>query len=83
MPNKRKNRRLGMRRYAEVVTGPHEAPARCVIWDISQGGARLAVARPVMTLPPRFTLHLDRGGRVQRKCEIVWTDARFVGVRFL
>lgn len=83
MPNKRKGRRLRMRRYAEVVTGSHETPVKCVVWDISDGGARLAVARPIMTLPPRFALQFDDGGRVRRKCEIVWTDARFVGVKFV
>jgi hypothetical protein len=72
-----------MRRNAEVITAPTEPPVRCVVWDFSDGGARLAVPRPIMTLPSRFTLHLDKAGRVQRKCEIVWSDARFVGVRFL
>ena len=83
MPNKRKERRQPMRRYAEVVTGPQKPPVRCVVWDISNSGARLAVARPLMTLPPRFLLQLDKGGRVQRKCEVVWTDAGFVGVKFV
>lgn len=84
MPNnKRKKRRLSVRRHAAVITGPQDPPAACVVWDISDGGARLAVARPIMGLPPRFTLHLDKSGRVQRKCEIVWTDARFVGVKFV
>ena len=83
MPNKRKDRRLRMRRYAEVITAPREQPVSCVVWDISNGGARLAIARPIMALPPRFLLHLDSDGRVQRKCEVVWTDARFVGVRFV
>jgi hypothetical protein len=32
---------------------------------------------------PRFALHLDKDGRVQRKCEVMWTDARFVGVKFV
>jgi len=72
-----------MRRNAAVVTGPREPPLRCVVWDISDSGARLAVARPLMTLPPRFLLQLDKDGRVQRKCEVVWTDASFVGVKFV
>lgn len=83
MPNKRKERRQRMRRYAEVITAPQIPPLRCVVWDISNGGARLSVARPLMNLPPRFLLQLDRDGRVQRKCEIVWTAASFVGVRFI
>jgi hypothetical protein len=55
----------------------------CVIWDISDGGARLAVAHPIATLPPTFTLALASAGRVTRKCQVVWTDTRFVGVRFV
>ena len=83
MQNKRKDRRLRMRRYAEVITAPREQPVSCVVWDISQGGERLGIARPIMTLPPRFLLQLDKDGRVQRKCEVVWTDAGFVGVKFV
>lgn len=83
MQNKRKERRLRLRRYAEVVTGRQKPSVRCVVCDISNGGARLAVAPPIMTLPPRFLLQLDQDGRVQRKCEVVWTDARFVGVKFV
>jgi hypothetical protein len=81
--NKRKDPRLRMRRHAEVITAPREQPVSCVVWDISNSGARLAIARPIMTLPPRFLLLLDKDGRVQRKCEVVWTDARFVGVKFV
>jgi hypothetical protein len=40
----------------------------CVIWDISGGGARLAVGHSLADLP--------------HDCEVVWTDARFVGVKF-
>ena len=83
MQNKRRDRRQPMRRHAAVVTGAREPPLRCVVWDISNSGARLAVARPIMTLPPRFVLQLDKDGRVQRKCEVVWTDASFVGVKFV
>jgi PilZ domain len=81
--DKRKTLRLGTRRFAEVQFGTSESSVRCVVWDISDGGARLAIARPLMNLPPRFRLSLGRDGRDQRNCEVVWTDTRFVGVRFL
>jgi hypothetical protein len=32
----------------------------CVIWDLSQGGARLAIALPLTELPHQFTLHVFR-----------------------
>jgi hypothetical protein len=70
-----------MRRTAEVLVGSNELPILCVIWDMSESGARLAVARPLLNLPPSFTLLLE--GKVQRKCEVVWTDTRDIGVRFV
>lgn len=79
--DKRKAKRRPMRRTAEVLFGPNELPILCVIWDMSENGARLAAARPLMNLPPSFTLLLE--GKVQRKCEVVWTDARYVGVKFV
>jgi hypothetical protein len=48
--------------------------SRCALCDIPNGGGRLAVARPLMSLPPRFLLQLDKDGRVQRKCEIAAED---------
>jgi len=78
--DKRKAKRRPMRRTAELLLGPNELPILCVIWDMSESGARLAAARPLLNLPPRFTLLLE--GKVQRKCEVVWMDARYVGVKF-
>jgi PilZ domain-containing protein len=80
--DERKSRRHPMRRaalvlYADGQTGP------CVIWDMSDGGARLAIARPTAGLPQRFTLLLKRDGSVTRTCEVIWTDTRYVGVRFI
>ncbi len=80
---KRKNARHPMRRAAEVVFDAHEPPVPCVIWDMSEGGARLAVARSLTGLPSTFTLVLYKDGSVRRDCEVVWTDPRYVGVKFV
>jgi hypothetical protein len=72
-----------VRRAAQALLGEQTPPVRCVIWDISNGGARLAVAHPLTNLPRRFTLLLSHDGRVRRGCEIVWIDKRFVGVKFV
>ena len=72
-----------MRRAAEIILGEHEPPVRCVIWDISDGGARLAVAYPLASLPRTFTLALYKDASVQRHCEVVWIDTKYVGVKFL
>jgi hypothetical protein len=80
---KRKKPRRHMRRAAELTFGALGSPIPCVIWDISDGGARLAVACPLADLPRVFTMVLFKGAKVHRKCQVVWKDARFVGVKFI
>jgi hypothetical protein len=77
----RKSVRRFTRRGATVSVSPKSTVA-CVIWDISDGGARLAIALPMTDLPRYFILNLFRDGSVQRHCELVWMDKRFVGVKF-
>jgi hypothetical protein len=81
--DKRKSIRLATRRAAEVQFGTDEPSIRCIVWDICDGGARLAVARPLANLPSRFRLSLSKDGSERRNCEVVWTDSRFVGVKFV
>jgi hypothetical protein len=66
-----------------VSFGAENPPVNCVIWDISEGGARLAIALPMADIPRRFALTLLADGSVQKGCEVVWTDSRFVGVKFI
>jgi len=79
---KRKSFRRPMRRAAQVIFGAHEQPVRCVIWDMSDGGARLTIARSLANIPSAFTLMLFKDGSEQRNCEVVWIDTRFVEVKF-
>jgi hypothetical protein len=44
---KRKRLRRPIRRAAEVIFSANTPPVRCVIWDLSDGGARLAIAHPI------------------------------------
>jgi PilZ domain len=78
----RKSSRRFTRRAATVSFGAKGVSVDCVIWDMSEGGARLAVALPLANLPHSFTLNLFRDCAVQRDCEVVWMDKRFVGVKF-
>ena len=78
----RKILRRFTRRAATLTFGDQKPSVDCVIWDISEGGARLAVALPLANLPHHFTLNLFRGENVQRNCEVVWMDKRYVGVKF-
>jgi PilZ domain-containing protein len=78
----RKSMRRWMRREAEVILEPHKLPIRCVIHDLSNGGARLSFTAPLRDLPRSITLVLFKDS-VQRDCEIVWTDGYFIGVKFV
>ncbi len=78
----RKSARRFTRRAATLTFDNQKPSVECVIWDISEGGARLAVALPMADLPQHFTLNLFKNENVQRKCEVVWMDKRFVGVKF-
>jgi hypothetical protein len=69
---------------AEVIFATDTPPVPCVIWDISDGGARLAIAHSSLSvLPQKFTLVLLKEAGVMRNCQVVWRDARFVGVKFI
>jgi hypothetical protein len=79
----RKSLRRFTRRAGVVSFRAGKPSVPCVIWDVSEGGARLAVAHPLAELPHHFTLHLFKDGSVQRYCEVIWMDRRFVGVKFV
>jgi hypothetical protein len=78
----RKHPRRPFRYNGWLQTGKNRAPIRCVLFDVSAGGARLSAAASRKELPDRFTLMLAVA-TVQRRCEIVWRDDCYVGVRFL
>jgi hypothetical protein len=71
-----------MRRTAEVIFAADTPPVRCVIWNMSDGGARLAIEHPITQLPRTFTLVLLKSASVTRNCEVLWIDSRYVGVKF-
>ncbi len=78
----RKFLRHPMRRAAELLLAGHEQRIRCKICDMSDGGARLAISHPTAALPRTFTMVMFRD-TLQRDCEVVWTDRRYVGVKFV
>jgi hypothetical protein len=78
----RKSERRFMRRDAQVIFGAHEQPIRCVIQDLSDGGARLCLNAIFSDVPRTFTLVLFKDG-IQRNCELVWMDGRVLGVKFI
>jgi hypothetical protein len=78
----RKNFRRPPRRAAKVSFGKDGPSLNCLVWDISDIGARLGVKHSLADLPHHFTLSLFKDCRVQRDCEVVWSDKRFVAVKF-
>ncbi len=70
-----------MRRDAQVIFEAHEQPIRCVIQDLSNGGARLRLSAIFCDVPRTFTLVLFKEG-IQRDCELVWIDGRVLGAKF-
>jgi PilZ domain len=85
LPRRRENRtslRRFMRRSAQAVMRADQPSVRCVILDMSDGGARLAFDQPLVDIPRSITLLLFKDGSAQRDCEVVWADRRYVGVKF-
>jgi hypothetical protein len=73
--------RRPMRYAGWVATSNSSEQVPCVVWDLSDGGARLAAARH-HDLPVTFTLVLAKFGG-ERCCQVIWRSERFVGVKFL
>jgi hypothetical protein len=68
-------------RLAATITIDEITPSLpCVIWDISDEGAKIAAGRPGL-LPEHFTLMFSGGA--SRRCQIRWRGGRFVGVLFV
>jgi len=56
----------------------------CEIFDVSVGGARLAIYCPVETpLPRQFILKLSETGQSNRHCALAWRNGNEIGVRFV
>ena len=56
----------------------------CLLLDISDTGAKLAVEGPVNVLQAReFFLLLSSTGLAFRRCELIWIDGEQAGVRFI
>jgi hypothetical protein len=51
---------------AWLKPGDDRAPVCCVLWDISDEGARLTTARNICDLPDKFSLAFNEGGK--RNC---------------
>ena len=66
---------------ALIDLGDDPPPRNCMICDVSQQGARIAVVRQ-NDIPDEFRLMLGGGG-AHRHCRVVWRTEQQVGVAFL
>jgi hypothetical protein len=78
----RRSRRVPKRHAAWISLNSTSTPIPCVLWDLSDGGARLAAPRSNV-LPPMFNLILTKDGKSQRLCRVVWRSQAQVGVQFI
>ena len=76
----RQTPRTPARRAASIKVEDDGPGLPCVIWDMSDKGAKLAAGRPLL-LPERFTLVLS--ATAHRRCQIRWRGEKFVGVQFV
>jgi hypothetical protein len=79
-PVARKSQRERMRRAAWIGLSDGTEPVRCVVWDLSEDGARIA-AQHSDDLPDVFAL--ASGGNAHRFCRVVWRKGGYLGVRFI
>src|SRR5262245_64896306 len=78
----RKSKRTRRRNAAWIVLDSDGARIPCVLWDISDGGARIAAAR-ASALPAVFCLFLSKDGKSRRYCRVVWRNGGQIGIRFI
>jgi hypothetical protein len=77
----RKAKRTQRRQAAWVVLdGGARLP--CVLWDISDAGARIAAAR-ASVLPDVFGIFLTKDGKARRFCRVAWRRGGQLGVQFI
>ena len=58
-----------------TIVGP------CRTADISEGGAKLEISEKI-TMPKDFILIFSQNGEVRRRCQVIWSDLKKVGVHF-
>jgi hypothetical protein len=78
-------RRNSVRRSAEYAGSIQRSRNRqllCVIWDISDTGARL-VAPSAKDVPEKFILVVARNGQERYYCRVMWRSECQIGVSFM
>jgi hypothetical protein len=79
---KRRHPRHGIISTAWLRIDGDPVPHVCVLWDISEGGARLSVT-DMATVPNKFLLLLERDARRGTSCRVVWRRHDQIGLEFI
>jgi hypothetical protein len=81
---RREHVRKSMSYRAHIVGDDGSWTYPCEIFDVSVGGARLAVyCPPQAPLPEQFLLQLTEISHASRHCELAWRQGSEIGVRFI
>jgi hypothetical protein len=67
---------------AWIDLGEGSARRNCMIWDISEVGAKLTVDTQV-EIPDEFTLVLSALAEEGRPCRVVWRSKQQIGIQIL
>jgi hypothetical protein len=79
--NRRRAARRAIAHNAKIVASDGSWDRDCRVLDISQTGAKLAVAQ-ASELPQDFILALSQRGTASRRCRVVWAGEAEIGVTF-
>jgi hypothetical protein len=77
----RTSKRKKLRYPAWISYGGDPTPIPCMLWDVSDGGARITAAHSNI-LPDTFTLALSQNGKTHL-CRVVWRKKPHVGIQFI
>lgn len=79
---RRKNPRHTVIATAWIRLKDNPLPFVCVLWDVSEGGARLAVAKPE-AVSDELNLVLDRDDTRGTVCRVIWRSKEQIGLQFV
>jgi hypothetical protein len=79
-------RRSGPRKAVDypvfIDAGDGSAMRHGIVWDISDGGAKLIVST-LTNVPDKFTMLLASEPSVRYACQVVWRSDGQIGIEFL
>ena len=80
--DKRKAVRRNIRHRALILRLDNSVVDDCAVTDISATGAQIR-SNAVDDFPDEFRIVLAKGGKVHRRCAVVWRSKNRIGVRFV